>query len=103
VGTTRRVLFAEPVRAVIRRTGMREEELLARIAVDPRVMTGKPVIRGTRLTVEHILSLLASGATVEEILREYPGLTREDIRACLLFAAKALADISFVPLTERPA
>jgi uncharacterized protein (DUF433 family) len=43
---------------------MTEEELLARIAVDPRVMTGKPVIRGTRLTVEHILSLLASGATV---------------------------------------
>jgi len=40
---------------------------------------------------------------VEEILREYPGLTREDIRACRLFAAKALADISFVPLTERPA
>ncbi|WP_448601041.1 DUF433 domain-containing protein [Thermoflexus hugenholtzii] len=70
---------------------------------DPRAMTGKPVIRGTQLTVEHILSLLASRATVEEILREYPGLTGEDIRACRPFAAKALADISFVPLTERPA
>jgi len=61
-----------------------EERLLGRITVDPKVMVGKPVIRGTRLTVEYILGLLAHGATVEEILQEYPGLSREDIQACIL-------------------
>jgi uncharacterized protein (DUF433 family) len=49
-------------------------------------MVGKPVIRGTRLTVQYILGLLAHGATIEEILQEYEGLTREDILACLQFA-----------------
>lgn len=63
---------------------MKDEELLERITVNPGVMVGKPVIRGTRLTVEYILNLLAHGATVEEILQEYEGLTHEDIRACLL-------------------
>ena len=66
---------------------MRNETLLERIVVDPRVMVGKPIIRGTRLTVEYILNLLAHGATVEEILEEYQGLTEDDIKACLLFTA----------------
>lgn len=57
----------------------RDEQLLERITINPKVMVGKPVIRGTRLTVEYILNLLAHGATVEEILQEYKGLTREDI------------------------
>ncbi len=74
---------------------MREEQLLERITLNPKVMVGKPVIRGTRLTVEYILNLLAHGATVEEILEEYQGLTPEDIQACLLFAAKSLANISY--------
>ncbi len=77
-----------------------EERLLERIAVDPKVMVGKPVIRGTRLTVEYILNLLAHGATVEEILQEYPGLSREDIQACILFATKALESMTFMPLME---
>ena len=77
---------------------MTEQELAQRIAIDPRVMVGKPVIRGTRLTVQHILGLLASGATVDEILKEYEGLHREDILACLQFAAQALESPSFVPL-----
>ena len=77
-----------------------EEQLLDRITVDPKVMVGKPVIRGTRLTVEYILGLLAHGATVEEILQEYPGLSREDIRACILFATKALESMTFMPLGE---
>ena len=50
-------------------------------------MVGKPVIRGTRLTVEHVVALLAHGMTVEEILAEYDGIEREDVRACLLFDA----------------
>ena len=66
---------------------MDEAQLLERITVDPRVMVGKPVIKGTRLSVEYILGLLAHGATIEEILQEYQGLEEEDIRACLLFAA----------------
>ena len=77
----------------------KDEQLLERIAVNPKVMAGKPVIRGTRLTVEYVLNLLAHGATVEEILVEYPGLSREDIQACILFASKALEDTDFMPLT----
>jgi len=77
-----------------------EERLLERITVDPKIMVGKPVIRDTRLTVEYILNLLAHGATVEEILQEYPGLSREDIQACILFATKALESMTFMPLME---
>ena len=77
---------------------MKQEKLLERIAIDPKVMVGKPVIRGTRLTVEYILKLLADGATVEDIVREYEGLTAEDIQACLLFATRSLSDTSFLPL-----
>jgi uncharacterized protein (DUF433 family) len=77
---------------------MSDEDLLKRITANPKVMVGKAVIAGTRLTVEHILSLLAHGAPVEEILSEYQGLTREDIQACLLFASKAIGDITFMPL-----
>lgn len=79
---------------------MTEQQLLERITLNPKVMVGKPVIRGTRLTVEYILNLLAHGATVDEILEEYDGLTPEDIQACLLFATKSLANTSFMPLVE---
>ena len=66
-------------------------------------MVGKPIIRGTRLTVEYILNLLAQGATEAEILTEYDGLTRADIQACLLFAAQSLQSTLFMPLTVEPA
>jgi uncharacterized protein (DUF433 family) len=75
-----------------------EEELLERIAIDPKVMVGKPVIRGTRLTVEYILELLAHGTAMDEILEEYPGLVKDDIYACILFASKTLQDASFIPI-----
>ncbi len=77
---------------------MKDEELLARITIDPKVMVGKPVIKGTRLTVDYVLNLLAHGATMAEITQEYAGLTEKDIQACFLFATKALEDSSFVPL-----
>ena len=77
---------------------MEDQRLLERIVVDPAVMVGKPVIRGTRLTVEYILNLLAHGASVEEILAEYEGLTKEDISACLLFATRSLQETAFMPL-----
>lgn len=82
---------------------MNDEQLLQRITVDPDVMVGKPVIRGTRLTVQHILNQLAHGATVDDILAEYDGLTRDDIRACLLFAAETMGDTSFMPLARPDA
>jgi len=65
---------------------MTDHELLERIHVDPRIMMGQPGIRGTRLTVDFILGLLAHGSTVEEILREYAGLDPDDVRACVLYA-----------------
>jgi uncharacterized protein (DUF433 family) len=61
-----------------------------RIVVDPAVLVGKPVIKGTRLAVEFIVSLLAQGWGEAEILRNYPGLTREDIAACLQYASEIL-------------
>ena len=80
---------------------MNDDQLLERIVVDPKVMTGKPVIRGTRLTVDFILTLLAHGSTVAEILEEYQGLSAEDVRACLLFATRSLADTAFMPLAAE--
>lgn len=77
---------------------MRGHDLLEHITLDSNVMVGKPTIRGTRLTVEYILKLLASGATITEILDEYQGLSSDDIRACLLFATKALETTTFMPL-----
>jgi len=82
---------------------MKDQQLLERITINPKVMVGKPVIRGTRLTVEHVLNLLAHGATMEEILNEYKGLTREDIQACFLFATKSLENTAFMPLTMEMA
>ena len=82
---------------------MTDRQLLKRIAVDPRVMVGKPVIKGTRLTVEYILNLLAHGSTASEILDEYEGLVEEDIQACLLFATKSLESTVFMPLAMETA
>lgn len=82
---------------------MKEQQLLERITLNPKVMVGKPVIKGTRLTVEYILNLLAHGATVTEILEEYHGLTQEDIQACLLFATKSLENTAFMPLAVEMA
>ena len=63
---------------------MNAQDLLRRITVDPEVMVGKPVIRGTRLTVEHMVGLLAHGMTFEEVIDEFE-IEREDLQACLLF------------------
>lgn len=82
---------------------MKDHELLKRITFNPNVMVGKPIIRGTRLTVEYILNLLAHGATMAEILGEYKGLTQEDIQACILFATKSLENTTFMPLATEMA
>jgi uncharacterized protein (DUF433 family) len=82
---------------------MKADPMLDRIVINPRVMVGKPIVRGTRLTVEYILNLMAHGATESEILAEYDGLTRADLQACLLFAAQSLQSTLFMPLTMEPA
>lgn len=82
---------------------MNDHDLLERIILDPRIMVGKPIIKGTRLTVEYILNLLAHGDNVADILDEYEGLSIKDIQACLLFATKSLENCSFVPLESEMA
>jgi uncharacterized protein (DUF433 family) len=62
----------------------------SRITIDPKVLAGKPVIRGTRMSVEFILGLLANGWTIEEILENYPQLKKEDVIAALKYAAEVL-------------
>ena len=79
---------------------MEQKQLLERIVLNPEIMAGKPVIKGTRLTVQYILNLLAHGATIDEILHEYKGLTKEDVLACLLYASEVLKDTTFMPLVE---
>jgi uncharacterized protein (DUF433 family) len=61
-----------------------------RIVIDPEILVGKPVVKGTRLAVEFVIDLLAQGWTEAEILRNYPGLAREDIQACLAYAGTVL-------------
>ena len=77
---------------------MKESRLLERIALNPKVLAGKPVIKGTRLSVEYILGLFAQGASTAEILDEYEGLTAEDLYACFMFAATSLRETEFMPL-----
>jgi uncharacterized protein (DUF433 family) len=70
------------------------------IVSDPKIMVGKPVIKGTRITVEHILEELANGLTIEQILVEYPHLTRQGVQAALRFAAESVR-VDFVHPTDR--
>lgn len=69
-----------------------------RIVLDPAVLQGKPIIRGTRLAVEFIVDLLAQGWTKDEILRNYPGISEEDIAACLKYASALLHAERVYPL-----
>jgi uncharacterized protein (DUF433 family) len=77
---------------------MKDDTLLEKIVLNPKIMTGKPVIRGTRITVDYVLNLLAHGSTEDDIVHEYKGITHDDIRACILFAMKSLENTEFMPL-----
>jgi uncharacterized protein (DUF433 family) len=71
-----------------------------RITLDPDICNGKPVIRGTRITVQTVLEFLAAGDSVDEVLEEYPSLKREDVQSCLDYASKLMANhYSLVPMT----
>lgn len=77
--------------------------LLSRITVNPNIFNGKPIIRGRRLAVEHILGMLAAGDTIETLLEGYPWLEREDVLACLAYAYRMVAHERVEPLlVETP-
>ena len=77
-----------------------EEELHKRIVVNPNVMVGKPVIKGTRIPVYTIIRLLAQGMTKKDILEDYPNLTEEDIKAALDYVAEIIEGEDIFPLKE---
>ena len=74
-----------------------EEELLKRITIDPAIFGGKPIIRGRRLAVEHVLGLLAAGDDIETILGAYTWLEADDIYSCLVYARRIVGNERFVP------
>jgi uncharacterized protein (DUF433 family) len=74
--------------------------VLERITVQPDICNGRPVIQGTRITVQTVLEFLAAGDSVEDVLAEYPSLTVEDVRACLDYASRVMGNhFSLVPTT----
>ncbi len=77
---------------------MNENDLLSKIEINPKIMFGKPVIKGTRMPVELILEKLAYGESAEDLMKEYPFLTVEDIKASLLYASRVISmeEIVFV-------
>jgi uncharacterized protein (DUF433 family) len=76
---------------------MREEELLQRITINPAIF-GKPIVRGRRLAVEHVLAMLAAGDSVETVLEGYPWLEPEDVQACLAYARRVVGHERVEPL-----
>jgi uncharacterized protein (DUF433 family) len=81
---------------------MNETELLQRITVNPHIFGGKPIIRGRRLAVEHVLGMLAAGDTVDMILDGYPWLEPEDVQACLVYAHRHVGHERIELLTIEP-
>ncbi len=75
-------------------------EITSRIVIDPQVLAGKPIVRGTRLAGEFIIDLLARGWSEAEILENYPGLEIEDLRACLAYASEILRSESVYPVGQ---
>ena len=81
----------------------RSDALLARITADPEIFGGKPIVRGMRISVELVLSLLAQGESVEAVLDDYPDLVPEDIRACLAYAHAVIANDRLDAVRVAPA
>lgn len=78
-----------------------EEKNRARIVVNPKVMVGKPIIRGTRIPVDAIIKRVADGMTTKEILEDYPKITQEDIKAALLYALDVIRGEDIMPLITK--
>ena len=79
---------------------MKQKDLLKRITANPMILGGKPIVKGTRISVEFILELLASGATESEILQDYPHLKPKDIKACLNYAAHSMRNEIFLEMEK---
>ncbi|MGH7150617.1 MAG: DUF433 domain-containing protein [Planctomycetota bacterium] len=86
----------------MRTNGANEDELLKRITVNPAIFGGKPIVRGRRLAVEHVLGMLAAGDTLDAILAGYPWLEPADIQACLLYARRLVAHERVDPALTGP-
>ena len=82
---------------------MDENELRERISVNPRIFGGKPIIRGRRLAVEHVLGMLGTGDSIETVLEGYPWLEREDVLACLVYARRMVGHERVEPLLMETA
>jgi uncharacterized protein (DUF433 family) len=78
-----------------------ERDLLARITVNPDIFGGKPIVRGRRLAVEHVLGMLAAGDSAETILEGYPWLEPEDIQACLVYARRVIGHERIEPFEVK--
>jgi uncharacterized protein (DUF433 family) len=83
---------------VERRDNIEAMEWQHRVVLDPKILVGKPVVKGTRIAVEFVIELLAEGWTESQILHNYPGLAREDIQACLRYASDLLHAEKLYPL-----
>ncbi len=70
-----------------------------RIAIDPNILVGKPIVKGTRISVEFVIGLLGQGWTVDQVLEEYGHLQREDIQACLSYASEVLSGEKIYPIS----
>lgn len=83
---------------------MTDADLLQRITINPQIFGGKPIIRGRRLAVEHVLGMLSAGDTAESLLKAYPWLESDDIRACLVYARRLVGheQIELLPAGSAP-
>jgi uncharacterized protein (DUF433 family) len=77
-----------------------EMALTDRIVIDPGIIAGKPIIKGTRIAVEFLVDLLGQGWSIQQILDNYPGIQPEDVKACLTYAAKVLRDEQIFPIAS---
>ena len=77
---------------------MLDQDIRQRITLDKDVLAGKPIIKGTRIPVYLILEILASGMSEDDLLKEYPTLTKEDIQACLAYASKIVREEEIIPI-----
>ena len=82
---------------------MSEAKILERVTIDPDIFGGKPIVRGRRLAVEHVLGMLAAGDTQQTLLDAYPWLEPDDIRACLLYARRVIGAERIEPLIMESA
>ena len=83
---------------------MTESDLLRRITINPDIFGGKPIIRGRRLAVEHVLGMLSAGDTAEDLVKAYPWLEPDDVRACLIYARRLVGheQIELLPSATTP-